>query len=447
MIKKLWLILGITGAGFSPCFLFSLDFLRAVELNRSADVRRMVDEGADVNQSDPLGYTALHIASWNGSAEMVEYLLQMGANPNTITPSGNTALKFANPAIKNLLIRYGAHQPPSAPAPIIIERSAPAPIFAGSAASLRDTRPIIRVVSNFISNIISNTVIVSNIEYPRASYAVLKNISSDESILLHRWDNQGNNALHRAAEAGDFDAVTNLVARGINPQGRNNAGDTALRFAVEGGFLPIVKYFVETIGLDVNARNTAGTNPLMLAALSRKPEILEYLIKMGGNVNSTATVISTRTSSAGGPPVESTVDGWTPLMAAAQIGDVAAMRTLIDARATINTSDKGGYNALMYASQSGSLEAVRFLVDQGMSLGAVSEGGSTALSIAIDQKFTNIADYLRGLGAPDTKNPRYDINTTIIPGEMPPAQMPDPAAMGDLEDEYEYEYEYPLEAM
>lgn len=59
-------------------------------------VKRLIDEGADVNQADPQGVTALHYAAFGGHVEIVELLLDRGADANAVVPGQNvTALHAA----------------------------------------------------------------------------------------------------------------------------------------------------------------------------------------------------------------------------------------------------------------------------------------------------------------------------------------------------------------
>ena len=325
-MKSLRFLIAFCQAGivFNPCFLYSIDFFRAVELNMVPEVMQMVNEGTDVNSKDRMGYTALHIASWNGNVDLVEYLLRMGANPNVISPSGNTPLKFANPAVGRLLIQYGAYQPSTPPTSIFIDRTpaqnayngpvpynsaipynnaipynasipynGPVPIVINTAPpASASTRSIPRVVSNFTSNVVSNTVIITNIEYPKASYVLLSNMSPQESAALHAWDTNGDNALHRAASLGDLTGVSNLAAKGVNPLTPNNIGSTPLFLAVSSGNLELVKYLVEKSGADVNQVNRKGETPTTKA--TDKPAILDYLKKMGGNPDANPVAVTAR---------------------------------------------------------------------------------------------------------------------------------------------------------
>lgn len=66
-----------------------------------------------VNQQDAKGYSALMLAAYNGHLDVCYYLLQFGADPNSIDYSGNSILMGASFKghfdIVQLLINWGAH--------------------------------------------------------------------------------------------------------------------------------------------------------------------------------------------------------------------------------------------------------------------------------------------------------------------------------------------------
>lgn len=381
-----------------PSTFYSQDLMQVVQLNDIPTVMRLVENGADINQTDSMGFTPLHVAAWNGYVELTEYLLQKGANPNVLSQSGNTPLKFANPDITKLLLRYGALTNNTAPPVpelrytpnVYIESSSPRP------------RVINRVVSNFIAGS----------SYPEKSYNILKKLSLEESLKVHNWDKNGNNSLHRAAQSGNLERVKLLVKSGIDPNSRNNNGDTALRFAAENGHLEVIQYLVEQEGVDINARNNSGTSPLIVASLNNNPKIVNYLTHFGANVNATATAFVRRIREGEGE-VDTMVEGWTPLMAAAQMGDNKTIQALLDANADLNATDNDNWNALMYAVQGGHLDTAMYLVKAGIDVTRESTFKQTALSIAVDAGNQPMVDFLKSVNAKDSSEPLLRLSETI----------------------------------
>ena len=75
-------------------------------------VEMLLDAGADPSVQDELGNTASVLASENGHKEVVEMLLNVGVDPNVQDKYGETALMLAlangHKEIVNLLKKYGA---------------------------------------------------------------------------------------------------------------------------------------------------------------------------------------------------------------------------------------------------------------------------------------------------------------------------------------------------
>jgi ankyrin repeat protein len=76
--------------------------------NRAEVIRLLVDRGADPNQQDDQGQTALMIAGEN--ADAVKALLDAGANPDLRDAEGNSAMMLGNWAIQQLLRQAGASE-------------------------------------------------------------------------------------------------------------------------------------------------------------------------------------------------------------------------------------------------------------------------------------------------------------------------------------------------
>ncbi len=61
----------------------------------TAKLKKAIQDGANVNQSNELGYTPLHAAAENGRLENAKILLQCGAILDAKTTDGLTALDLA----------------------------------------------------------------------------------------------------------------------------------------------------------------------------------------------------------------------------------------------------------------------------------------------------------------------------------------------------------------
>lgn len=84
----------------------------AANIGNSDAVKALLDNGADANQVNHNGVTALHCASWHGHTSIVQLLCEAGANIHLTEPNGSTALQIAqlkhHDEIVALLINAGA---------------------------------------------------------------------------------------------------------------------------------------------------------------------------------------------------------------------------------------------------------------------------------------------------------------------------------------------------
>lgn len=89
-------------------------------------------------------------------------------------------------------------------------------------------------------------------------------------------------ALMRAALIGRADAITDLLARGLDPNARDQYGRTALMEAAYGGHAEAVEALLRQ-GADVNAKDPAGWTALMEAASKSRCCAVRTLLAYGAD--------------------------------------------------------------------------------------------------------------------------------------------------------------------
>ena len=118
-----------------------------------------------------------------------------------------------------------------------------------------------------------------------------------------------------------------------------------------------------------------------IAAAARSEADLQKLIASGHSVNMTDD------------------DGETPLMRAAERGNLQAVDALIKAGANVNAQDEDGNTALMDAADEGHTAVVLRLIQVGADVNARDDEGETALSKAIEERHADTAALLRQYSA------------------------------------------------
>jgi len=91
--------------------------INAVIENKPDFVYWLVDNGANIDAQDKIGYSALHFIGQNLLVDLAKYLLEMGANPNLQDIHGNYPLWTAifnaklptdEQGVVKLLLKFGA---------------------------------------------------------------------------------------------------------------------------------------------------------------------------------------------------------------------------------------------------------------------------------------------------------------------------------------------------
>ena len=165
----------------------------------------------------------------------------------------------------------------------------------------------------------------------------------------------------KAVKWDDAKAVQQLLARGFDANTIDASGQTGLLIAIREPSPKVARVLVDSPKIDLNALNTQGESPLMLAALKGQLELVNQMLKKDADVNKT---------------------NWTPLHYAATTGQLAVIRLLIENHAYIDAESPNGSTPLMLASMYGTPEAVKLLLDEGADPTLKNQQGLTALQFA-----------------------------------------------------------------
>lgn len=251
--------------------------------------------------------------------------------------------------------------------------------------------------------------------------------------------------LVNAAEKGDLASVRTLLANGAMADSRNMLGATALMLAAGGGHDPVVSLLL-TKGASLRHRTGADAmSAAGLAAYQGHASTVLLLLKAGGDADE-ALRIATRHNKqnvvdavlkAGyrmpitslkdavvfgdaaalrkfldaGEGIESSLDivGSTPLILAADMGQVEAARLLLERGAKINAQQSSGQksSALMRAAENDRVAMVRFLLERGASVNARDGDGGNAVYHAVINKNTEVLNLLIKAGG------EIDVATSI----------------------------------
>ena len=226
------------------------NLIDAVKQGTSAStVARLLEEGVDVNASEPDGTTALHWAVQADAHDTAQTLITAGARVHTANRYGVTPLVLAatngSANLVTALLAAGAEP---------------------DAATLGGDTPLM---------IAARTGRVDVIQRLLAAGAAVE--------ATENW--KGQTALMWAAAEGNDEAVLTLIAAGADIEARSAGQLSPLHFGVRQGQAAAVSALVSA-GADVNVATNDGTSPLVLSVINAHFELAKLLLDRGADPNS-----------------------------------------------------------------------------------------------------------------------------------------------------------------
>jgi ankyrin repeat protein len=182
--------------------------------------------------------------------------------------------------------------------------------------------------------------------------------------------------LHLATQAGNKAIVEYLLSLKADPNKKDPMKKTALHIAIDSGH-PDIALILITKGADVNATENHGLTPLHLAASERQVDVVASLLKAKASAKAKSNY------------------GETPLLCAINwsVGEaqekpypkdesIKICRLLVPL-SDVNAADSEmTWTPLMYAVRYSQLEICKCLIENKADLNVTEKGGSTALDMA-----------------------------------------------------------------
>lgn len=266
----------------------------------------LLESGADVNMPDFLGNTPLIAESQAGYAPMVKRFLDKGAQVNHVNNEGNTALYIAcfieRVEIVKLLLQAGAD--------VNLKNNGGGNAF--RIAIDRKTNEIVRLLFPYYHSVDKN-------------------------------DRMWRNIFWNASCRGNKEVVEFLLSHGLNMESCDETKATHILFAPVLENQPAMVQFFLDRGAPVNVTLNDGRTPLIVACDKNHEKIAEMLLNAGASINAV------------------TKENYTALMKASTRGHEAMVRFLIQRGADVNLVDKD-YNPFLAAVVEGHVKLVQFLL-------------------------------------------------------------------------------------
>ena len=392
----------------------------------------LIDRGADVTAANRYGVAPIALASLNGSAPMLARLLAAGADANRAQPEGETALMTAARTGRveavRVLLEHGADVDAAEE-----WRGQNALMWAAAEGHTATAQELIAHGADV------------HVRSGRAAATAGDREAGGDAVVREGRPARptGFSAILFAVQGGHPDAAMVLADAGADVDDMAPDGSSALVVAIDNRHYELAAWLLDR-GADPNA-DGAGWTALHTAVLAHRPHfrvvpdpsptgslssgvLIEALLAAGADPNAASRErvrLATQTS-----PLFPT-EGVTPFLLAAIAADAPLMRLLLAHGADTSVTSAGGSTALMAAagaatyagqgagSEADAREAVELLLDAGVDVHAADDAGNTALHGAANRGANSVVELLLAHGARlDAANGRGWLPVTIAQGPI-----------------------------
>lgn len=284
-------------------------------------------------QTTENSYTALHMASHEGHADVVAYLLAKKASLSLVTKKGFMAFHLAaqngHCTVLQLLIQAGS------------------PL---DAQTLSGSTAMHLAAENGHSETIK--------------------LLSQHGLSVNTLTNAQHSPLFTAVGMGHLQAVQTLISRGAHLDTKETI---LLHRTAQNKNLEVLRFLADQ-GFDLNAPEPdTGFSIIHIAVLTNNQILLNFLVQQHCNLN----ILDH--------------DGYAPLHHAARLEHTSLIRTLLSNGADVNIRARNGQTPLYIATEENKLSAVRCLMQAGALTKQVNHAGISPLDCALHANNLHLA--------------------------------------------------------
>ena len=369
------------------------------------NLRAFLDLKVNVDSRGSNFMTPLMRAAMNGHMECLEILKQRGADEFAVDAKGRNVLHLAVASNRLPVVQWLLNVYPPPPPQQLKHR--PSILFKATDSLISRPPKNLREASDaegwkplhlavHLDNVgVMKALLAAGVDIESRNnwgrtplhQAIISNCRKSFDLLLgnrasvNAIDVRSMSPLLWAAKTGHVDMIETLLANGADRYAYDNDGNQPVHQAAwAGGQVLAIETLIDG-RKDLETRTKAGESMLHIACLIKSPELANYLLQNGVDVNPWAEPQTTLRDFLSKFKVPLT--SLTPLHYACCRGDLEMALLLLDHEAWVNAATPEGVTALMMAAESEDTNTVNLLLNRGAKVNANMPGSmGTALHIA-----------------------------------------------------------------
>ncbi|CAJ1374166.1 unnamed protein product [Effrenium voratum] len=372
-------------------------------------VQLLLQAGAEKHKADADGLTAMHLAALMGQRSVIEVLCHAGCDMDQVNRYGRTALHFAalqsREEVLSCLLEAKADKDKC-------DDEGRSPMHV---AALAGAEGVVRLLLEAKGDPDKTGKDGRTALHATALAGLLEIVKCllEGKADKDRSDVQGRSPLHLATVTGREDVVRCLLAADVDKDKADKEGRAPLHLAALAGHVSVLRPLLQA-GADQDKMDHYGRTPLHAAALRGNEKVMRHLMDAGADMDKACNDRRTPLCMAVLQGHEDLVrfllengacldmadtQGQAALHFAACRGRVGAVRALLDAKADKNKGDNMGRTPLHLSAYKGNEGVVQCLLQEGADRDKANDQGRTPLHFAALNGHADVVRCLLAAGA------------------------------------------------
>uniref|UniRef100_A0A4W4E7P5 Death domain-containing protein n=1 Tax=Electrophorus electricus TaxID=8005 RepID=A0A4W4E7P5_ELEEL len=308
---------------------------------------------AKLDLPDKYGVTAIHLAAWFGSLEILKLLVQSGADQRVETE--------VSLIILNIKHYYGMNMM--------------------HCAAVNDHTEIVQYIVKDLQmreldkeDHHGSRPFAVAAEHGRVTMLQMM-MEEDYKMATMEGNQNGDTPLHLAARNGHLEAMQLLLESFAIRNEVNHDGETALYLAADGAYEDCVLALLEA-NCDPNTHTLNGTSPLHAVCEKGHTSVVKLLVNSGAQMNIQNNYLQT------------------PFHLAVKNCYIPVIHTLLESGCDPNITDHLGQTALHTAAELGKVDVVEMILKAGVDMEIKDRQGKTVLGVAARADVVIIVDMI-----------------------------------------------------